>query len=198
MGWVLLWKQLTAKVHKKLVSAAERGPCNHPLLETSEFRADVSLLLGNFINKLKRAGKEVRWLQLRCVWQRGKQNSASYAAGEWRPFLKVEAKEEGCLSLQREHAAAGLAPLCTDDDPWGCYSCLLKKVLSFLSFFPLFQSEGFVAISLLSSSEAFGHAQPGGESCVLQDVSLQLPYVLHTDVSSVLSCSVSSCLKNMV
>lgn len=111
--------------------------------------------------------------------------------GEWRPFLKVEAKEEGCLSLQREHAA-GLAALCRDDDPWGCYSCLLKDILSFPVFFPLFQSKGFVAISLPSSSEAFRHAQPEGESCVLQDVSLQLPCILHTGVSSVLSCSIKN------
>lgn len=40
-------------VHKKLVSEAERGPCNRLLLEMSELRADVLLLLANFINKLK-------------------------------------------------------------------------------------------------------------------------------------------------
>lgn len=149
----------------------------------------------------------MKWLTARICLAKRKIDSASCAAGEWRPLLKVKAREKECLSFPWEYAAGGVAVLCGDthqprehqwdDDPQGYYACLLKNLFSFPSFLPLFQSKGFVAVSLPYSSEAFGHMQPEGESCMLQDESLQLPYILHTEVSFVLSCSISSSLRNM-
>lgn len=60
---VYYWENNSQQKRSQEISEAERGPCSHPLLEKSEFRADNLFFLADCINKFKRSDQGQRQIR---------------------------------------------------------------------------------------------------------------------------------------
>lgn len=202
---VYYWENNSQQKRSQEISEAERGPCSHPLLEKSEFMADNLFFLTDCINKFKRSDQgqrqirsEVSEQQLWPVWQRGE--LGGYECSGWaKTTCESESQGEGLPGRTRCSAET---PGSTREKVvlWGIMLVLLqtkpKGCFPFPVFFWVPRARDSLLFHCLTLLKPLVMRNLKGETCMWQGRSLQLPYILHADVSSVLPCFWSSCLRN--